>query len=456
MEKILVIDDEKLIRLFFQQSLSARGFDVLTADSGEKGFELYMEEAPDIVLLDLRLPGMDGMETLSKIKEIDNDALVIMITAHGLIQTAVKAMKMGAYDFIEKPFEPEKIIHLLQKALETSKLKREVQRLRDEQKASYGFDHIIGKSKAIQAVFDMMEKIVQSDTSIVLLQGESGTGKDVIARIIHFHSSRSENAFVEVNCTSLPESLIESELFGHEKSAFTDAKTMKKGLFEVANNGTILLDEIGDMSLATQAKLLRVIESKRFKRIGGVKDIQVDTRVIAATNKDLAAGVKDGSFREDLYYRLMVIPIYLPPLRDRREDIIPLVKFFIEDFNKNIKRKKTIKYISPEAEALLNKYGWPGNIRELRNIIERIIILETGDTLLPEYLPAEFRRAGKAFLDANSKTVILPEDGISLEQVEESLIKQALNMVRGNQTRAAEILSLSRDTLRYRMKKFGL
>ena len=454
MFKILVIDDKELTVQFLKQNLSARGYEVLVANSGEDGVEIYKEELPDLVLLDLKLPGIDGIETLSKVKEIDSEALVVMITAYGEITTAVKAIKTGAYDYLEKPFGFDQVIHLIQNALETTKLKREVKRIRNEQKGMYGFDNVIGKSKAMRNVFKMVKRIAQSDASIILIHGESGTGKDVIARAIHCHSPMSENPFVEINCTSLPENLIESELFGHEKSAFTDAKAMKRGLFELADGGTIFLDEIGDMSMSTQAKLLRVVEGKAFKRVGGLTDINVDVRIIGATNKDLLAAVKDGTFREDLYYRLMVIPVYIPPLRERREDIIPLTKFFIDEFSKNIKGR--IKKISKEVEDLLMGYRWPGNVRELRNMLERISILEAGNTLLPEHLPEELK--GKRFepLEEGSAGFIFPEEGISLESVERSLIKQALNMSMGNQSNAAKLLSLTRDTLRYRMRKFGL
>jgi transcriptional regulator with PAS, ATPase and Fis domain len=276
----------------------------------------------------------------------------------------------------------------------------------------------------------------------------------VIARVIHYHSPIAESPFVEVNCTSLPENLIESELFGHEKSAFTDAKAMKRGLFELADGGTIFLDEIGDMSMSTQAKLLRVVEGKAFKRVGGVTDINVDVRIIGATNKKLAEAVKQGTFREDLYYRLMVIPVYLSPLRERRDDIIPLVKFFIDEFSKKIRGR--IKKISREAEDLLIGYSWPGNVRELKNILERISILETGETLMAEHLPEELKGNRFELLDKGSPAFILPESGISLENVERNLIKQALNVSMGNQSNASKLLSLSRDTFRYRMKKFGL
>ncbi len=455
MDRILIIDDEKLIRLSLQQNFIADGYQVLTTETGEDGIEVFNRELPDAVLLDLRLPDINGIEVLKRIKSIDEDALVVMITGHGMVKTAVEAMKLGAYDFIEKPFEVDKVKFLLKKALEANKLKREVKDLKREQKERYGFDNIVGTSKAMQEVFKMMEKLSKTDTTLVLLQGESGTGKDIIAKAIHYQSLRGDKPFVEINCTSIPETLIESELFGHEKSAFTDAKAMKKGLFELADTGTIFLDEIGDMALSTQAKLLKVIESKTFKRVGGTKDISVDVRIIAATNKDLAAMVREGKFREDLYYRLMVIPIYLPPLRERRDDIIPLVKYYIDEFNKDIRGR--IKYISPEAEELLIRYPWPGNVRELKNVVERISILESGDTLLPEHLPPDIRGEAVSFgVKAGEFRIPFPEDGISLEKVEEDLIREALSIAKGNQTRAASLLSISRDTLRYRMKKFGI
>ena len=406
------------------------------------------------MLLDLKLPGINGIEVLKRVKIIEEGALVIMVTGHGMVETAVQAMKLGAYDFIEKPFQIEQIRFLLKNALEASKLKREVQRLKREQKERYGFDHIIGDSKAMQDLFETMEKLCQSDFSHILLQGESGTGKDVVARVLHYQSLRGDKPFIEINCTSIPETLIESELFGYEKSAFTDAKAMKKGLFELADGGTVFLDEIGDMAISAQSKLLKVIETKTFKRLGGTRDITVDVRIIAATNKNLAKLVREGGFREDLYYRLKVIPIFIHPLRDRKEDIIPLVKYFTDEFNRKI--RGSMEDISPEAARLLINYPWPGNVRELKNIIERISILETGDTLLPEHLPPEIRNDSVSFKPTGSFNIPFPEEGLSLEKVEESLIEQALNLADGNQTRAAALLSISRDTLRYRMNKLGI
>ncbi|MBI5682092.1 MAG: sigma-54-dependent Fis family transcriptional regulator [Deltaproteobacteria bacterium] len=452
--KILIVDDERVIRLYLQKNLASRGFDILTCETGEEAVDVYARETPDAVLLDLKLAGMSGIEVLKKIRLVDENAMIIIITAHGMVTTAVQAMKLGAYDFIEKPFGIEQITLILKNVLESSKLKREVQRIKREQKERYGFDNIIGTSKVMQDLFKMMEKLCQSDTSCVLFQGESGTGKDMFAKLLHYQSIRGDKPFIEINCTAIPEILMENELFGHERSAFTDAKAMKKGLFELADGGSIFLDEIGDMPISAQSKLLKVIDTQTFKRLGGTKDISVDVRIIAATNKDLARLVKDGKFREDLYYRLMVIPVSLCPLRERREDIIPLSKYFIDAFNRKLRGK--IQRITPEAAELLINYPWPGNVRELKNVIERISILETGDTLLPEHLPIEMNGSPVSFNTPSSLNIPLSQDGVSLEKIEEGLIRQALNLAHGNQSKAAALLSMSRDTLRYRIKKFGI
>ncbi len=313
-----------------------------------EGLNLFKEETPDVTLLDIHLPDVSGITVLQGIKEINKDALAIMITAFGDIQTAVKTIKLGAYDFVEKPFNVDKLKILVAKALETVSLRKEVSQFRSQLSLKYGFDSIIGQSEEMQKIFEIIKKIAKSDATTIMLQGESGTGKDLVAKVIHYQSRRSDKPFMEINCTALPETLIESELFGHEKGAFTDAKAMKKGLFELADGGSIYLDEIGDMKPSTQAKLLKIIESKMFKRIGGVKDITVDVRIIAATNKNLAEEVKSGNFREDLYYRLKVIPVLIPPLRDRPSDISDLAKYFINEFNREF--KKNLKGISKETE----------------------------------------------------------------------------------------------------------
>lgn len=456
--RILVVDDERFITWSLKQHLEKEGYEVFVAESGEEGLEIFKTELPDIILLDIHLPGISGLDILETVKKINKEVIVIIITAHGDIETAVSAIKLGAYDFLEKPFDLNRISVLIKKALETLNLKREVTYLREEQYDKYNFNNIMGQSKAMKEVISLAKKIAESDANIILIQGESGTGKNLIARAIHYQSPRASEPFVEVTSTAIPEALVESELFGFEKGAFTDAKATKKGLFELANGGTIYLDEIGDIKPAIQAKLLRVIEDKTFKRVGGLKDITVNVRIIAATNKNLENAVKDGSFRADLYYRLKVIPIFIPPLRERKEDIIPLAMHYIKLFNREF--KKYIKGISPEAQKLLLNYPWYGNARELKNVIERIFILEDTDVIYPEHIPSEivdYVRTVEAFPAEEEKLSLnIPPEGLSLKNVEKDLIIKALQMVNGNQTRAARLLGISRDALRYKMQKFGL
>jgi len=451
--KILVIDDEKLLRWSLQQNLSKEGYTVVTAEKGATGLELFFEEQPDITLLDIHLPDISGITVLESIKKENKNAIVIMITAFGDIQTAVKTIKLGAYDFVEKPFNMDKLKILIGKAFETVALRKEVSQFRSQFSKKYGFSNIIGRSEEMVKILELARKVALSDATTIFLQGESGTGKDLIAKAIHYESRRADKPFMDINCTALPETLIESELFGYEKGAFTDAKNMKKGLFELADKGTIFLDEIGDMKLTTQAKLLKVIESKTFKRIGGVKDIVVDLRIIASTNKNITEEVKKENFREDLYYRLKVIPITLPPLRSKREDIPLLAKFFIDEFNSEF--KKNIRGISKETEKAFINYNWPGNIRELRNVIERSMILESEDYICPEDLPIELLKNDEQVKDLMDTQIRIPAGGLNIEQVEKELIKQALDQTKWNQTKAARLLSLTRDALRYRMQKFG-
>lgn len=452
--KILVIDDEEFITRSLKRHLEKEGCEVLTAESGEEGVEIFKADEPDIIILDLNMPGMGGIETLKSLKQHDKEIIVIIITAHGDIETAVSAIKMGAYDFVEKPFELNRISVLIKKAIETVHLKREVSYFRGEKYDTYNFDNIVGKSDSMQKVLALAKKVAASDANTILIQGESGTGKSLLARAIHYNSQRSSEPFVEITCTALPEALIESELFGHERGAFTDAKVAKKGLFEFASGGTIYLDEIGDIKLSTQAKLLRALEEKTFKRVGGLKDIKVNVRIVSTTNKkNLEGAVKDGSFRADLYYRLKVFPIFIPPLRERVEDIIPLAMHHIQKFNKEF--KKDVKNISKEAENLLLNYPWYGNARELRNVVERICILENTDTIYPEHLPSEIID----HLDEvshESGSIDLPSEGLSLKNVERDLIVQAIKKADNNQTKAAKLLGISRDALRYKMQKFGL
>ncbi len=451
--KILVVDDEKLLRWSLEQNLSKEGYGVVTVEKGLEGLNAFKEDPPDITLLDIHLPDVSGITVLEGIKEINPHAIVIMITAFGDIQTAVKTIKLGAYDFVEKPFNMDKLKILLHKALETVTLRKEVSAFRKQISSRYGFDSIIGQSEQMKEVFDLISKVARSDASTVLLQGESGTGKDLVAKVIHYQSSRADKPFMEINVTTLPDTLIESELFGHEKGAFTDAKTQKKGLFELSDGGSIYLDEIGEMSAGTQTKLLKVIENKSFKRIGGVKDIEVDVRIIAATNKNLEEEMRNGNFREDLYYRLKVIPIVLPPLRERPSDIPILAKYFIDEFNAQF--RKNMKGLAKETEKAFSEYPWPGNVRELKNVIERAMILESEAYILPDHLPREVTSDGLMPGNAPAVNIRIPPGGVDIEEVEKELIRQALDMTNGNQTRAAKLLNLTRDTLRYRMLKFG-
>ncbi len=452
--KILVVDDEHLIRWTLEQHLGHEGYEVYTAEDGEKALQMVADLMPNLVLLDNQLPGIQGIEVLGRIKEIDKDIIVIMITAHGLLETAVKAMKLGAYDYISKPFNLDEITLTINKALETISLREEVKLLKEQQKTTARSYNIIGKSRAIQGVLDMIQKIAQSDASTVLIQGESGTGKELVARAVHAGSSRADKAFMAINCAALPENLLESELLGHEKGAFTDAKAQKKGLLELADGGSVFLDEIGDMPYPMQAKLLRILEDKTFKRVGGVKDIQVDVRIISATNQEIKTLMMENKFRKDLYYRLQVVPIYLPPLRERKEDILPLARHFIETFN--LEFRKNVKEISEKAREFLIRYDWPGNVRELKNVIERAMILNSEDILLLEHLPVELVGGMLPAASPAASSINIPTEGMSLEKVEEELVKQALAAAGGNQSKAADMLGVQRDAFRRRMKKFGL
>jgi DNA-binding NtrC family response regulator len=450
---ILIIDDEKLIRWTLEGVLRKEGYAVMSADSGEAGLKLVDEEAPDLILLDLRLPKMDGMEVLERVKEIKPDALVIILTAHGTVESAVEAMRKGAYDYLNKPFDVEETKLVIRKALETIELKKEVVQLRREHTERIGVDDIIGASVELAEILDLVKRIARSNATTILIQGESGTGKELLAKAVHQQSARSGKPFMAINCTALPETLVESELFGHEKGAFTDAKQSKKGLLEVAQGGTALLDEIGDVYAPTQAKLLRVIEEKSFMRLGGTRDIHVDVRIIATTNRDLSRQVSEGNFREDLYYRLKVVPIFIPPLRERPEDVLPLAKYFLDRYKREFRRHVT--GLSPEAEALLRKYHWPGNVRELRNAIERAMILGSGDVITPDHLPKEIV-TGPQLGDAERFTIRIPRGGVPLKDLEKEMVKQALELAGGNQVHAARLIGISRDALRNRMKKYGM
>ncbi len=444
---VLVVDDEKLIRWTLHERLAEAGYDVAEAETGEAALG-RADEGADLVLLDLRLPDSDGLDILRRLRERQPDTPVILMTAHSTIPNAVEAMKLGAYHYVNKPLDLEEMLLLVGKALETTALRREVRALRASQWGPYSFDHIIGESPAMQAAKALLKKIASSPASTILLTGESGTGKDLAAKVIHYNSDRAGKPFQNITCSALPENLLESELFGHERGAFTDAKVQKIGLVEQADGGTVFLDEIAEMSPALQAKLLRFLEEKAFRRVGGIQDIRVDVRVVAATNRDLQERVAAGTFRDDLYYRLQVLPVSLPPLRERTGDIPLLAAFYVDLFNRDF--KKSVRGLSPEAERALESYAWPGNVRELRNVIERAMLLCEGDRLVPEdFLVLAARPA----IEPGFR---LPPAGIALDELERDLVVQALRRTGGNQTQAARLLHLNRDQIRYRIEKFGL
>jgi DNA-binding NtrC family response regulator len=446
--RVLVVDDEPLIRWSLRDRLTAEGYQVLEAETAAEALAKQDDDV-DLVLLDYRLPDADGLSVLQRIKATHPDTLVIVLTALASVETAVAAMKHGAYHYANKPFNLDEIVLLVEKALETTRLRREVRALRAGQAQPYGFDRIVGVSPALVALKTLLRKVADSPASTVLLTGESGTGKDLAAKVLHDNGSRAAKPFVNITCSALPETLLESELFGHERGAFTGADRQKRGLLESADGGTVFLDEISEMVPGLQAKLLRFLEEKCFKRVGGSADIRVDVRVIAATNRDLQNEVQHGTFRQDLFYRLNVLPIQLPPLRDRRDDIPVLASFYIDAYNTEF--KKHVREASADALHRLQDYSWPGNIRELRNVIERAVLLTEHETLSVDDL--SLGSTGPARLGGE---VELPADGVDLEQLERSLVAQALERTGWNQTKAARLLGLNRDQIRYRIEKFHL
>lgn len=445
---ILVVDDEQLIRWSLADRLSQEGYRILEAETAEQALD-RSRDGVDLVLLDYRLPDSDGLTVLRRIKETDPDILVILLTAFSSVDTAVEAMKAGAYHYANKPFNLDEVALLVEKALETTQLRREVRALRASQAQPYSIDRIVGESPAIRQLKGVLQKVAASPASTVLLMGESGTGKDLAAKVLHYASDRAMRPFMNITASALPETLLESELFGHERGAFTDARQQKRGLLESADGGTVFLDEIGEMAPGLQAKLLRFLEEKTFKRVGGATDIRVDVRVIAATNRNLDEEVRQGKFREDLYYRLNVLPIVLPPLRARAEDIPRLANYFVDAYNTEF--RKHVRRIAPATMKRLQAYRWPGNIRELRNAIERAMLLAEGEELTDEL----FALAGTASARL-TEGIELPANGVDLEQLERSLVMQALERSGWNQSKAAGLLGLNRDQIRYRIEKFKL
>ncbi|MGD1024229.1 MAG: sigma-54 dependent transcriptional regulator [Candidatus Sulfotelmatobacter sp.] len=468
-EKIMVVDDERLVRWSLRQKCEEWGYRVIEADSGEPALKLAQNESPDLVLLDVRMPDLTGIEVLDQLKKNGDARAVIMITADPQLDDVKAALKLGAYDFVGKPVDFDELHVTIKNALEATSLRTEVQTLRGEVRRTSGYSNVVGVSSKMTELMNFVKKVAASEATTILIQGESGTGKDLIAKAIHYESSRQEKPFIAINCSAIPETLMEAELFGHEKGAFTDAKQMKKGLFEAADGGTLFLDEIGELSPLLQAKLLRVLEDQVIRRVGGIRDMQVDVRVIAASNRDLEKAVREAQFRQDLYYRLAIIAIFIPPLRDRKEDILPLVDFFIDRYNRRF--KKSVRGISEETRRLILAHNWPGNVRELKNTIERGMILEDEPLLRPLYLPFSVGESGGRTVFErtspadggqtlpNGRTLprlYIPDGGTSLEEVEHAMVELAMRQANGNQTHAAKLLDISRDALRYKLKKFGL
>jgi Nif-specific regulatory protein len=453
-EKILLIDDSPDILTHLSEYLKNEGYEVESSTDGEKAISMVERKCYDIIFTDLMMPNIDGMEVLKYVTQHSRDSICMILTGYGTIKNAVEAVKLGAFDYLTKPIKMDEILITLKRALEFRDLKRENQNLKNQLKKKYKFENIIGDSEKMHQIFETIEKVADTDSTILIL-GESGTGKELIAKAIHYNSYRREGPFIPVNCAAIPSELLESELFGHEKGAFTNAIRTRIGRFELANGGTVFLDEIGDMSPSLQSKLLRVLQERQFERIGGVKTVKIDIRIIAATHQDLKVAVEQGRFRQDLYYRLNVIPIRVPPLRERKSDIPLLVHHFLNHFNRSKKRK--IQGIHNEALNRLMEYHWPGNVRELENIIERIVILTNNDSITVQDLPEKIQSLS---LEEQTPLFEIPEEGISLDnalnEFEKRLILQALNKTGWIKNKAAQLLSLNRTTLIEKIKRQNL
>jgi two-component system NtrC family response regulator len=454
METILIVDDEKNYPLVLSAILEEEGFETFAANSGREALEILENTDIDLVLTDMKMPTMDGIELLEKIKGRDQDLPVIMMTAHGTVDKAVEAMQKGAYSYILKPFDNDRLIIYVNKAIDMHRVVKENRQLRDAVGLKYSFGNIIGKSKVMQDVFETIRKVAPASAT-VLIEGESGTGKELVAKSIHFNSLRRDKPFVAVNCSALAENLLESELFGHEKGAFTGAVTMKKGRFEIADGGTLFLDEIGELSQNLQVKLLRVLQDKVIERVGSVKPISVDIRIIAATNKQLKNEMMNGRFRDDLYYRLNVVHIVLPTLKDRKEDLGLLVDHFIGKYKDERKSDISITGIDPEVKRIFYEYAWPGNVRELENVIERAMVLCQGNTIKVSDLPKEFTNSIDNSLHIESIPAEAKLDE-TLAMVEKKMLERALKLTNNVQSQAADLLGIGKSGLNWKMKKFKL
>jgi two-component system response regulator AtoC len=449
--KILAVDDEPAILELLSRGLGDEGYRVLAVDSGEGAVAKVREEKPEVVLLDMRMPGMDGIETLGRIRQFDKESSIIILTAYGSMDTVVEAMKLGAYDYITKPFDLEKLKSLIKGALEAKRLAKEVappKRLEER----YRFENIVGKNPKMFEVYKRIGRVVDNKAT-VLIRGETGTGKELVARAIHFNGILKDGPFVPVDCASLPEDLLESEFFGHEKGAFTGAIAKRIGKFELASGGTLFLDEIGNLNLTIQAKILRALQEKKIERVGGTQPIKIEVRIIAATHRDLEKGVREGSFREDLYYRLNVVLINLPPLRERKDDIPLLVEHFLRRYRSESEGK--LKHVPLKTLDLLMKYNWPGNVRELENVIERAVIMGKGDTILTQDLPLEMQKiSDQSYLTLSSGGRLSLKERVG--ELEKELITDALKETDWVQTKAAKLLGISRRIIRYKMEKYGI
>ena len=449
--RILIVDDEKVQLEILEGFLVKQGYEATAAEDGQRALEKFKNGSFDAVLTDYRMPGMDGMQLLREVRRLQPEAVVVIMTAYGTVGTAVAAMKEGAYDYLTKPIDLDELLLLIQRVEREVGLDQENRELKEQLREKFKVDFIVSASRQMEEALNLVGRVSRSSATILIL-GESGTGKELIARAIHYSSPRADKPFVKVNCAALPENLLESELFGHEKGAFTGAVARRIGRFELADQGSIFLDEIGDLSPSLQMKLLRVLQEKEFERVGSNQTIRSDVRVIAATNRNLEEAIQKGTFREDLYYRLNVVTISLPPLRERKEDIPLLVEHFLKKYNRENKKKVTS--LSKEARDLLVRYDYPGNVRELENIVERAVVLCRGDTLTTQDLPLNLREGkAEAALERDRGTQSLPG---TLEEIERQLILKALERSGGVQTKAAEELGISERVLRYKMKKYSL